>query len=77
MFRVMVPYTGKKLKVGGKNVKVVSYPPSGYSLYSRESAVDLLKKFYNRYQWTEGSENECWAESDTERFTLHFPEKLI
>ncbi len=68
-FQVIVPYL--------KTRKLVSYPPSGHPLYSRDTAIEVLKVFYQRCPWEEGDERECWAESEHERFTLHFPEMLL
>lgn len=57
--------------------KLVSYPPKGHNLYTRQEAIDVLKRFYSRAPWKEGDQRECWAESETERFTLHFPNNLL
>ena len=68
-YKVIVPYLRKR--------KFVSYPASGCTLYSREQAIEVLKRFYERCPWKDGDERECWAEGEHERFTLHFPEILI
>ena len=76
MFKVVVPLK-KKLKVKGNWITRVTYPASGASLYTREQAIDVLRKFYQRCPWLEGDNRECWAEGERERFTLHFPEQLV
>ena len=75
MFKVIVPC--KQRKVRGRFITSVSYPSSGHSLYTRQEAIDLLKTLYNRCPWDEGGEREAWAESDSERFTLHYPVNLV
>jgi len=69
MYKVIVPYLRKN--------KLVSYPASGCQLYTREQAIDVLKKFYQRSPWNDGDKQEPWAEGDSERFTLHYPELLV
>jgi hypothetical protein len=75
-FKVLVP-VGPPKKVRGGYLRCVSYPASGQSLYTREQAVNLLKRLYERRPWQDGDEREAWAESERERFTLHFPENLL
>lgn len=74
-FKVIVPC--KPRKHGRRWITAVSYPASGCSLYTREEAVAVLRRFYARRQWPEGGEWECWAEGERERFTLHFPDLLV
>lgn len=76
MFKVVVPLKNKK-KISRRWITHVTYPPTGCSLYTREQAIDVLRKFYQRYPWLEGDSRECWAEGEHERFTLHFPEQLV
>ena len=76
MFKVVVPLK-KKMKVKGDWIAHVTYPASGASLYTREQAIDVLRKFYQRSPWLEGDKRECWAEGEHERFTLHFPSRLV
>jgi hypothetical protein len=74
MYKVIVPY-----KRDGK-LKEVSYPGKGMKLYSREEALDVLRKLVDKATdggRGDGEELEPYAESDTERFTLSFqPEKI-
>jgi hypothetical protein len=77
-YKVIVPLKKPIKSIKSKEVYTqVSYPASGNSLYTREQAIQVLKTFYGRFQWEEGSELECWAESENERFTLHFPTNLL
>ncbi len=75
-FKVLVPVVPPK-KVRGRYLRCVSYPASGQSLYTREQAVNLLKRLYERCPWQAWDEREAWAENERERFTLHFPENLL
>ena len=76
MFKVVVPLK-KKMKVNGGWIRHVTYPATGCSLYTREQAIDVLRKFYQRSPWLEGENRECWAEGEHERFTLYFPDQLV
>ena len=76
MFRVVVPLQNKK-KINRHWITHVTYPASGTSLYIRDQAIDVLRRFYQRSPWQEGDSRECWAEGEYERFTLHFPEQLV
>lgn len=71
-FRVIVPYYHNK-----PHSRWITYPGSGQPFYTRGQAINLLKTFFRRAPWEEGDERECWAESDDERFTLHFPVNLL
>jgi hypothetical protein len=46
--------------------KIVTYPPKGHSLYTREEAISNLRQFASKGF----NMNNVWAESETERFTL-------
>jgi hypothetical protein len=59
-FKVIVPC--KPIKVGRKKIHFVSYPPSGYALYTREEAKKILAKFPESVG--------AWAESKNKRFDL-------
>jgi hypothetical protein len=76
-FQVFVPLKNPVRMTDGRKITQVTFPTSGESLYTREQATNVLKTFYGRFPWEEGSELECWAESENERFTLHFPEMLL
>lgn len=67
-FRVVVPYRPKD-----KKLKHAYYPPSGHAFYTRQQAIDILRRFQATSSTEEGGELEPWAESKTERFTLRFP----
>jgi hypothetical protein len=49
----------------------VSYPPTGFPLYTRQKAIDLLKRFKAR-----GGDCtlDCWAEAPHCRFDLEWLE---
>lgn len=76
-FQVFVPLKNPVRMTDGRKITQVTFPTSGESLYTREQATNVLKTFYGRFPWEEGSELECWAESENERFTLHFPTNLL
>ena len=76
MFKVVVPLKNK-MKANGYWITHVTYPASGTSLYTRDQAIDVLRKFYQRSPWLDGDDRECWAEGEHERFTIHFPEQLV
>lgn len=63
-YRVIVPRSGKT---------AVSYPPSGHALYTRDQAIEILRRFHSRAPLPDGDEREPYAEGPTERFTIHFP----
>lgn len=67
MYKILVPY-GKK--------KIVRYPASGEPFYTRERAVEILKRFYSRCPWQDGDDREPWAEGPGERFTIFYPVDL-
>jgi hypothetical protein len=51
----------KVLVLCKKKQKIISYPPKGCSLYTREQAIYVMKQL---------SPFDPWAESETERFDL-------
>jgi hypothetical protein len=77
-YQVFVPLKKPIKSLRSGEIKTqVTYPAKGQPLYSREQAIEVLRTFYGRFPWKEGSELECWAESENERFTLHFPTNLL
>lgn len=76
MFKVFVPLKNKK-KIKGRWITHVTYPATGFPPYTREQATNVLKRFYKKSPWQESDHQECWAESNNERFTLHFPKLLV
>jgi len=75
-FKVIVPLKERK-KVKGRWVYAVSYPWTGDPLYTRERAIEVMKQFYLRCPWEEGDQREIYAEGTGERFTLHYPQRLV
>jgi hypothetical protein len=59
-FRIIVPC--KPRKRGRRIIEAVSYPFSGYPLYTKEEAIELLKEFPDSAG--------AYAESETRRFAL-------
>lgn len=58
--------------VPSRNTRLVTYPSSGYPLYTREEAMAFLKLLFSRCRWDHGDALEPWAECATRRFTLEF-----
>ena len=76
-FRVIIPLKSPQKRRGRWTTTRVSYPTSGERLYTREEAIEVLKKLFERSPWKDGDELEPWAENEKERFTLFFPENLF
>ena len=63
MFTIIVPLTRPR-KHGRRWIHAVSYPASGFPLYTRQQAIELLERMAAKGM------TEAYAESETERFDL-------
>lgn len=64
-YRVIVPYRRKSGRLCA-----VSYPGRGQTLYTRDEAIQVLKRFAARRGTIEPNDLECYAEGPHDRFGL-------